>query len=235
MLVELFDGSFAGTDERDDEMTVVREALDVRGLKAMAIWVRMVLAARRLLSGLPVTDDAAFNELDRFAVRMRDNQIQLFGLLLEGWQLLAEGRPVNAKFRAVQVLKLAEESIAYMRDNALLLERAAYLRNTSMVSVREEAELLDISQTQVGGVEARMVALHLACAGRDSDLAASDVHESCGDSRAIVSALCAPCHALSGRAGGQDTQEASRARAVAVLAARRFGRGGRAPVSGRRG
>ena len=172
MLVELFDGSFAGTDERDDEMTVVREALDVRGLKAMAIWVRMVLAARRLLSGLPVTDDAAFNELDRFAVRMRDNQIQLFGLLLEGWQSLAEGRPVNAKFRAVQVLKLAEESIAYMRDNALLLERAAYLRNTSMVSVREEAELLDISQTQVGGAEAWMVALHLACAGRDSDLAA---------------------------------------------------------------
>ena len=153
MLVELFDGSFAGTDKRDDEMTVVREALDVRGLKAMAIWVRMVLAARRLLSGLPVTDDAAFNELDRFAVRMRDNQIQLFGLLLEGWQSLAEGRPVNAKFRAVQVLKLAEESIAYMRDNALLLERAAYLRNTSMVSVREEAELLDISQTQVGGAE----------------------------------------------------------------------------------
>lgn len=49
MLVELFDGSFAGTDERDDEMTVVREALDVRGLKAIAIWVRMVLAARRLL------------------------------------------------------------------------------------------------------------------------------------------------------------------------------------------
>ena len=172
MLVELFDGSFAGADERDDEMTVVREALDVRGLKAMAIWVRMVLAARRLLSGLPVTDDAAFNELDRFAVRMRDNQIQLFGLLLEGWQSLAEGRPVNAKFRAVQVLKLAEESIAYMRDNALLLERAAYLRNTSMVSVREEAELLDISQTQVGGAEAWMVALHLACAGRDSDLAA---------------------------------------------------------------
>ena len=172
MLVELFDGSFAGTDERDDEMTVVREALDVHGLKAMAIWVRMVLAARRLLSGLPVTDDAAFNELDRFAVRMRDNQIQLFGLLLEGWQSLAEGRPVNAKFRAVQVLKLAEESIAYMRDNALLLERAAYLRNTSMVSVREEAELLDISQTQVGGAEAWMVALHLACAGRDSDLAA---------------------------------------------------------------
>lgn len=59
-----------------------------------------------------------------------------------------------------------------MRDNALLLERAAYLRNTSMVSVREEAELLDISQTQVGGAEAWMVALHLACAGRDSDLAA---------------------------------------------------------------
>ena len=57
----------------------------------MAIWVRMVLAARRLLSGLPVTDDAAFNELDRFAVRMRDNQIQLFGLLLEGWPVAGRG------------------------------------------------------------------------------------------------------------------------------------------------
>lgn len=70
------------------------------------------------------------------------------------------------------MLRLAEESIGYIRDNALLLERAAYLRNTSMVSVREEAELLDLSRTQVGGAEAWMVALHLASAGRDSDLAA---------------------------------------------------------------
>ena len=154
MLVELFDGSFAKPDERDDKMAQILEALDIRGLKAPSIWLRMVLAARRLLAGLPVTDDVAFGELDRFAVRVRDNQIQLFGLLLEGWQSLAEGRPVNAKFRAVQVLKLADESIAYMRENALLLERVAYLRNTSLVSVREEAELLDISKTQVGGSEA---------------------------------------------------------------------------------
>ena len=172
MLVELFDGSFAKPDERDDKMAQILEALDIRGLKAPSIWLRMVLAARRLLAGLPVTDDVAFGELDRFAVRVRDNQIQLFGLLLEGWQSLAEGRPVNAKFRAVQVLKLADESIAYMRENALLLERVAYLRNTSLVSVREEAELLDISKTQVGGSEAWIVALHLAAAGRDSDLAA---------------------------------------------------------------
>ena len=75
-----------------------------------------------------------------------------------------------------------------------------------MISVREEAELLDISQTQVGGAEAWMVALHLACAGRDSDLAALDVHESCGDSGTVVSALCAPCHALFRRAGDQDSQ-----------------------------
>ena len=118
MLVELFDGSFAKPDERDDKMAQILEALDIRGLKAPSIWLRMVLAARRLLAGLPVTDDVAFGELDRFAVRVRDNQIQLFGLLLEGWQSLAEGRPVNAKFRAVQVLKLADESITYMRENA---------------------------------------------------------------------------------------------------------------------
>ena len=172
MLTELFDGSYAGIDERDDEMVLTLEALEARGIRALAIWVRMVLSARRLLAGMPVTDEQAFNELDRFAVRVRDNQVQLFGLILEGWQSLAEGRPVNAKFRAVQVLRLAEESIGYMRDNALLLERAAYLRNTSMVSVREEAELLDLSRTQVGGAEAWMVALHLASAGRDSDLAA---------------------------------------------------------------
>lgn len=172
MLTELFDGSYAGTDERDDEMALTLEALEASGIRALAIWVRMVLSARRLLAGMPVTDEQAFNELDRFAVRVRDNQVQLFGLILEGWQSLAEGRPVNAKFRAVQVLRLAEESIGYIRDNALLLERAAYLRNTSMVSVREEAELLDLSRTQVGGAEAWMVALHLASAGRDSDLAA---------------------------------------------------------------
>lgn len=172
MLTELFDGSYAGTDERDDEMALKLEALEARGIRALSIWVRMVLSARRLLAGMPVTDEQAFNELDRFAVRVRDNQVQLFGLILEGWQSLAEGRPVNAKFRAVQVLRLAEESIGYIRDNALLLERAAYLRNTSMVSVREEAELLDLSRTQVGGAEAWMVALHLASAGRDSDLAA---------------------------------------------------------------
>ena len=172
MLTELFDGSYAGTDERDDEMALTLESLEARGIRALAIWVRMVLSARRLLAGMPVTDEQAFNELDRFAVRVRDNQVQLFGLILEGWQSLAEGRPVNAKFRAVQVLRLAEESIGYIRDSALLLERAAYLRNTSMVSVREEAELLDLSRTQVGGAEAWMVALHLASAGRDSDLAA---------------------------------------------------------------
>lgn len=172
MLTELFDGSYAGTDERDDEMALTLEALEARDIRALAIWVRMVLSARRLFAGMPVTDEQAFNELDRFAVRVRDNQVQLFGLILEGWQSLAEGRPVNAKFRAVQVLRLAEESIGYIRDNALVLERAAYLRNTSMVSVREEAELLDLSRTQVGGAEAWMVALHLASAGRDSDLAA---------------------------------------------------------------
>ena len=172
MLTELFDGSYAGTDECDDEMALTLEALEARDIRALAIWVRMVLSARRLFAGMPVTDEQAFNELDRFAVRVRDNQVQLFGLILEGWQSLAEGRPVNAKFRAVQVLRLAEESIGYIRDNALLLERAAYLRNTSMVSVREEAELLDLSRTQVGGAEAWMVALHLASAGRDSDLAA---------------------------------------------------------------
>ena len=69
MLTELFDGSYAGTDERDNEMALTLEALEARGIRALAIWVRMVLSARRLLAGMPVTDEQAFNELDRFAVR----------------------------------------------------------------------------------------------------------------------------------------------------------------------
>ncbi len=179
----------------------------------------MVLSARRLLAGMPVTDEQAFDELDRFAVRVRDNQIQLFGLMLEGWQSLAEGRPVNAKFRAVQVLRLAEESIAYMRENALLLERTAYLRNTSMVSVREEAELLDLSRTQVGGAEAWMVALHLASAGRDSDLAAWMSMNRPGildPSYRLFARLAMHCL---GEPAAQNSKEAPGARAVAVFAA----------------
>lgn len=33
MLVELFDGSFTKTDERDDKMAQILEALDIRGLR----------------------------------------------------------------------------------------------------------------------------------------------------------------------------------------------------------
>ncbi len=172
MLLEIFDGSFSEIDGRDDAMTAAVAVLESHGLQALAIWTRMVLAARRLVAGLPVVDETAFSDLDRYAVRVRDNQIQLFGLLLEGWQSLAEGRPVNAKFRAVQVMRLSSEIAEYMQNNALLLERTSYLRNTSMLSVREDAELLDLGQTQVGGAEAWAVALHLAAAGRDSDLAA---------------------------------------------------------------
>lgn len=57
MLTELFDGSYAGTDERDDEMALTLEALEARDIRALAIWVRMVLSARRLFAGMPVTDE----------------------------------------------------------------------------------------------------------------------------------------------------------------------------------
>lgn len=133
----------------------ILEALDIRGLKAPSIWLRMVLAARRLLAGLPVTDDVAFGELDRFAVRVRDNQIQLFGLLLEGWQSLAEGRPVNAKFRAVQVLKLADESITYMQRKRFAAgARGVSAQYVAGIGSAKRRSCSILSKTQDGGSEA---------------------------------------------------------------------------------
>lgn len=172
MLAEALDGSLDAIDERDEDMHRLLGALEALGLQPVAAWVRLTLAARRLLTGRPVTDEQAFCEVGRYAVRVRDTSLQLFCMVMEGWQNLMRDQPVNAKFRAVQALKLIDDSSTLLRESALLLERVATLRNTSLVTVREEAELLDLGRQGVAPIDAWSVAMHLACAGRDTDLSA---------------------------------------------------------------
>lgn len=172
MLAEALDGTLDELDGRDEEMHRLLGALSELGLRPIAAWVRLALATRRLLVGRPITDEQAFCEVGRYAVRMRDTSLQLFCMVMEGWQNMVHGQPVNAKFRAVQALKLLDDSSVLLRRSALLLERVATLRNTSLVTVREEAELLDLSEQGADTVDTWMVAMHLACAGRDTDLSA---------------------------------------------------------------
>ena len=172
MLAEALDGTIDALDERDEDMHHLLGALEALGLQPVTAWVRLMLSTRRLLVGRPVTDEQAFCDVGRYAVRVRDTSLQLFCMVMEGWQNMMQDQPVNAKFRAVQALKLIDDSSTLLRESALLLERVATLRNTSLVTVREEAELLDLGEQGASPVGAWTVAMHLACAGRDTDLSA---------------------------------------------------------------
>lgn len=172
MLAEVLDGSLVELDERDELMSGQLPALAERGLRPVAMWTKAVLETRRLLCGLPMTDEEAFCEVTRHAVQARDIALQFFCTVMEGWQFLVKGQPINAKFRAVQALRLAGDHESFVRDVACLLERASALRNTSLVTVRNEADVLDLERTGISPCEAWGCALHLACAGHDTDLAA---------------------------------------------------------------
>ena len=172
MLAEALDGKLEALDDRDDDMHRLLVSVEALGLQPVGNWLRLTLATRRLLAGRPITDERAFCEVGRYAVRIRDTSLQLFCMVMEGWQNMMQGQPVNAKFRAVQALRLLDDSSTLLRQGALLLERVATLRNTSLVTIREEAELLDLGEQAASAADAWMVAMHLAGAGRDTDLSA---------------------------------------------------------------
>lgn len=156
---------------KDDAcLKALADELMERRLTGIAVRVRLLASVRRLLAGLPVVDERAFGDAGTIAVRESDLPTQLFCLLCEGWQALAVGQVVNGRFRAQQVLKLVEESQVFLRSWALLLERTATILNSSRVTIREEAELLDLSVEVDGPAEAWLTALHLSAARFDSDL-----------------------------------------------------------------
>lgn len=172
MLAEVLDGSFEGIDERDRRLAELEPVLRRRRLSPLLDRLRMVVSMRRLLSGAPVVDERAFVDAGNAAIRTSNTDLQLLCMLLEGWSAVGLGQAVNARFRAQQVLKLASEQATMLRDCAELLEKTAMLICTSRVAVKEEAELLDLTEGDVGSARAWCTALHLSQARYDSELAA---------------------------------------------------------------
>ena len=156
----------------DERLQALADKLMDRRLAPFAARVRMVAATRRLLLAEPISDERAFTDAGTTAVRESDFATQLFCLLGEGWQALATNQVVNAQFRAQQVIKLADESQAFLISWAMLLERAAFVLNTSQIGIREEAELIDLSQEGLTPARSWCVALHLSAAHYDSELSA---------------------------------------------------------------
>lgn len=172
MLYEIMTGSFNSVNEDDEILASFDVVLRERKLAPLLDLQRMVLNFRRLMACMPLLDERAFNEASTGAIRASDQDMQLFCMLLEGWQDLERGKIVNAQFRGQQVQKLAGTSRAFLQDWAYLLEIAAHLRNSSRIAVREDAELLDLMAKDLSPAITWAYALQLSAAHFDAELAA---------------------------------------------------------------
>ena len=165
-------GHDIGIDERDDMLLQALDYLRERRLAPVLMTVRLVISMRRVYAGLPVTDERAFVDAGTIAIRTSDQPLQLLCLLLEGWQYLSMDQVVNAHFRAQQVIKLADRRVPFVREHALVLEKIAYICNTSRVALSEEAELIDLSPASCRPSAAWTTALSLAAVRFDAELSA---------------------------------------------------------------
>lgn len=156
----------------DQRLQRLAACLVKRKLVPLAARVRMVAATCRIMSGKAVIDERAFVDAGTTAVRESDFGTQLFCLLGEGWQAMEMGQAVNARFRAQQVLKLADTGWGFVRAWALMLERTASIVNTSRAVLCEEAETMDLARQDCGVAEAWCTAMHLSAARYDAELAA---------------------------------------------------------------
>lgn len=170
LLDEALNRGTRNVKDTDEELRQLERRATERRLMSLVGRVRLVASVRRLLAGLPVVDERAFNDAGTMAVRESDLPTQLFCLLCEGWQALTIGQLANALFRGQQVLKLATEEQGFLRSWAYLLERSAMLLNSPRIGVRDEAELIDLSVEVTTPAQAWSVALHLSSARFDSDL-----------------------------------------------------------------
>lgn len=155
-----------------DDLEDMTEQLLRAGLLPVAARMRMAVNTCRFTMGLPIVDERGFIDAGTIAVRESDLPTQLFCLAAEGWQALTLGQTANARFRGQQVLKLAGDDEVFLRAWAQLLEQTAYLRETSRVKIRQDAEAIDLAQEGRDAAGAWSVALHLSAARFDSELAA---------------------------------------------------------------
>ncbi|AEB07523.1 transcriptional regulator, SARP family [Coriobacterium glomerans PW2] len=172
LLGEVASGTLDKLDERDQLLCAMEPIVRSRRLRPLLDRLRLVVSARRMLVGLPVTDERSFADASTGAIRAGDQSTQLLCLLLEGWQDLMVGQVVNAEFRGTQVLRLADKEQKLLRSWAHLLERTAHVMNTSRVAIREEAEMLDLAENDISVAQAWANALLLSSARFDAELSA---------------------------------------------------------------
>lgn len=165
-------GDLASPAETDRRLQDMTETLASRRLLPFAARVRMTAATCRVLSGMPLADERAFADAGTVAIRESDFATQLFCIMGEGWQSIDMGQYVNAQFRAQQVIRLAEGGQSFLIGWAQLLEKVAFILNTSQIGIGDEAETIDLTQDVQTPVEAWLVALQLSAARYDAELAA---------------------------------------------------------------
>ena len=172
LLIDALHGEIGDAVSLDRKLHDLANRLMSRHLVPLAARVRMTAATCRIMSGRAVIDERAFTDAGTTAVRESDFGTQLFCLLGEGWQAMEAGQVVNARFRAQQVLKLAEHSWGLLRAWALLLERAAAIVNTSRIVLGEEADTMDLAREDCDIAEAWCMTMHLSAAHYDAELSA---------------------------------------------------------------
>ncbi len=155
-----------------EEVESLKRVLGERRLLPALIRVRMVDGIVRLMAGEPIGDERAFSDASTLAVRESDTGTQLLCMAAEGWQELSLGQTVNAQFRGQQVLRLAPQSAEFLRSWATMLEYCATLQSASMIGIREQADLLSLSDSEQDITRIWCTALHLSAARFDSELSA---------------------------------------------------------------
>ena len=170
LLEEVLRGKATKPGKADELLKADAVLMRERKLTSLCIYAEAVLASRALVAGIAADADRAFTEAENMAIRCGNLDLQLLFLLWEGWQSLASKQIISAQFQASQVLKLAAEDKTLLREAASLLSKTAYLRSTSQVKIRDDAEMLDLAELDASPASAWAVALHLAVARRDSDL-----------------------------------------------------------------
>ena len=203
--VEVLKQAFCGRPEDLGEVMSrldgVRDVLLERRLVPCATRVRMAQAAGHLIRLEPIADERAFVDANTMAVRQSDLATQLFCLAAEGWQALTLGQVMNAQFRGQQVEKLADKSYLFLRGWAHLLVQSAQLRDASMVTVREQADLLDLTSRAKDPACAWSIALHLSAARFDAELSAwFSMHRSLLLSASFATRACLAMSTLGERA-----------------------------------
>ena len=171
MLLAAFASDSAAPDIAGAYLDEAIGALEEKKMLSLAVLARFVRALCGLLRGEKAPDDV-FGEASTLGVRTANLSLQLLSLLARGWSELLQGQAVSAQFRAQQALRLSQDCAPHLRGWASLLERTATLATTSVATLREEADNLDLEEGPSSSLAAWEVALTLSAVRYDAELSA---------------------------------------------------------------